>query len=489
MSARNLLDPPLREGPDRTAPRRWPRLWRPVAGFVVVVLLAAMIWAVATRSTAPRVPATEALPEPSAPEQPTGAVAPVEVPVTVAALATDEPCTRQITGTELPQPVPFRAEDLERMVPTQDELGSTLTGFSSDMMRHGFQGNSELSWAGELPGAEAMPATACDDLVRYGRMTGFTRAFETYDETGRRVSVSVHLFWAEEDATAWAQAFVEGLRSTVGQPDGATRLTTRPVPELGPDALLVDHEGPQGKRTWAMIRRGTVVGWVVDLHPGDAATIDVLGVAGELADRIDEITATATRRPHDQLDLAQLMSVPLPLSAYGDRYEGLDWMPLWGGCADLEEWAYVVGDDGAAAAREHGRVGVCTSMYSPDPDAELSHDVTLLWSRIEVFPDEDSASAYLWDARRGNAAEETFDVTGVADVDEAVGSRRTLDQAEDGSRWHTRVAVRTGVHLLTVAVNDRTDHDARAELTALAGQLTDRLTAFLELPQPDGETS
>ena len=59
-----------------------------------------------------------------------------------------------------------------------------------------------------------------------------------------------------------------------------------------------------------MFQRGPVVGWVVDLHPGADATIDVRAAADLMAARVESVIEKAESRPRAGFDAAQLLSVP-----------------------------------------------------------------------------------------------------------------------------------------------------------------------------------
>lgn len=439
---------------------------RPVVVALAVVaagaFVAAPLWLAQTRSAPPAPIVDDPLPidDPAIDED--GSTPP---PVqTAAALGTDQPCTRALRAGSAPVPVPFRAEDLPRMVPAQEDLGPALAGFESDLIRHGYHHNAELSTI------EVHPPDLCEDLERFGRMIGFGNGYETYEARPRRVLTAVHLFWDEEGAAGWAEAFVDATRWEVGTPEGPSRFQVELLPELGPAAWMVQHDGPEGTRTWAILQHGPVVGWVVDLHPGSAPTVDVLDAARVMGTRIEQVTTEATGRSRDGLDIAQLMSVPLPLAELGEPYAGLAWNDFWGGCTDLDEWAMIVDDTAVERARKFGVTGLCTGMYGPDGGSEGRH--LQIWTRISVLPDSASADAFLTSQVGG----QSFEVSELS-VDEAYGW--VLPPGQEGDPWGTRVKLRRDRYVLEVGLNEDTGRDARAELVTIAARLDARLTALL----------
>lgn len=432
------------------------RIW---AAWVVAALLGAcggddtMTTAAEPSSANNEEPATV---EPSAPEAP----APPGV-------ASSEPCTRTVASGRPVPPAGFRAEDLIAMVPGPVDLGIDTDELTVDVVRHGYHGNAELEVI------EVHAPTLCDDLERFGRITGFGRGFMSLEERPRRVVVSVHLFWDDQGAAMWTDAFVQGLQIGAGGPAGPTRVDVRPAEELGAGGLLLEHEGPEGVRTWAILQRGPIVGWVVDVHPGPATTVDVPATAQQLAARIEQVVADVGRRPDGGLDVTALLSAPLLQSELDERYADSEWDAFWGGCTDNEELGFIAEEASAALAERSGRLVGCTAMYRHEE---------MPWSGVSAFPDDASAAQYLRElpeALEGEA--QTFEVTGLVHVDEtsAVQLRQPGSSGETGA-WHTRVAFRRGPYVGTVAVmRVGAEAEQRASVATMAVRLSQRLDHLL----------
>lgn len=387
------------------------------------------------------------------------------MPATDVALLSDEPCSRTIAETNtVPERAPFHLEDLERMVLERDDVEG-LAGFESDMLRHGYWGN------GELRTLEVNPPSTCELMKTHGRINGFANAYDRYTQPSQLATFAVHLFWNGLDARAWNDAFVNDTKASVGKPEGPTRFEMRPVEELGPGGLVGEHEGPDGIRSWAMFVRGPIVGWVVDLHQGARPHFDVVAAARTMAARVDEVAADAERRGDTGVDAAQVLSGPLTLDDWGDRYAGLEWDPFFGGCADAEERAAIAGEEEAEDARTFGRITGCTSMYSP-PEGTDS-EIVRVFSSMQVFRDEQGAAADLDDAVKELEARggQRFTVEPIGDA--AVGV--VQPPSADAGYTQTRVLFRIDDVLASVALHDESDRDARAELTALAQKLEARL--------------
>ena len=363
------------------------------------------------------------------------------------ALASDEPCTRTTDG--VPALLPLTVEDLPAMTLSREEVGG-LVGWESDMGRHGYWGNDELQ------SMEVNPPSTCEDLERHGRILGFANAWTKWEDTPQQVTVSVHAFWDADGARRWFGSYnteMATLRQTV---DG-----------LGDEAILAVHEGPDGTRDWVMFRQGPLLGWVTTLNHD----LDHEAVARRLATKMAEVTTTG-----GAIDAAGLLSAPLPLEAYGERGDGLRWDSFFGGCADTEERASIVGEEEAARSAGFGRISGCTAMYSPPEGTDTS--VVRVFSAVQVYRDAEGAAADLRDAaeRRVRDGGTRFDpgTTG----DDAYGM--VLSTGGDTRSTQTRIAFRVGRLTGTVAVDDQDDADATAEVRALAVELAARIERMLE---------
>lgn len=384
------------------------------------------------------------------------------------ALWSDEPCTRAVSKAgAVPAAVPFRLEDLEHMVLSRDDVGG-LRGFESDIGRHGYWGN------GELRSMEVNPPSTCDDTRKHGRIIGFANTYDKMSRPARLVTFSVHLFFTEADARGWVDAYTNGLKASVGTSDGPKRFDARPLDQLGPGAVLADHDGPDGVRTWAMFVRGPIVGWVTDLHTS-SSNIDTVAAATAMASRIEQVSKDAKARATQVLDAARLLSAPLPLSDYGSRYAGLQWNFFFGGCADTEERASIVGKESAARVAGFGRLTGCTNMYAPPRDAKSS--IVRVFSNVQVFNDAQGVSADIADriSRLPAGKANRFEI---AVGEESVAS---VSPPHDGQDFtNTSVTFRIGNIEAGISIHDKDPHDAKAEVTALAMKLRDRIEKLLE---------
>lgn len=439
--------------------------------------MAAMLWAGgllmsacssggATHPTATsRPPSTPAAPSSSTTTLPTEA-----------GLLSDEPCTRSVAAPgSLPARVGLRLDDLEHMVLSRDDVGG-LSGFESDMSRHGYWGNDEIRYM------EVNPPSTCDDTKRFGRIVGFANAYEPTSRVRRQVTFSVHLFWRESDARAWVDSFTNAIKASVGTPDGPARFDAQPVTELGPNAVLADDEGHDGVRTWVMFVRGPIVGWVTDLHPrGSRPSIDVTSTATTMAARVEKENTDAAARPAGpSLDAAGLISAPLPLAELGPRFAGLRWDWFLGGCSDTEERAANIGEQAAVRSAGFGRVVGCTSMY--DPQEDTSRDVARVFTSVQFYNDDKGASADLADlmARSQAAGAQRFDPGSIGD--EAFGMVTPPTGSDPYPQ--TRITFRIGNLIAIAGVQDKAPRDANGEITALALKLHARIEGLLRGTNP-----
>ena len=382
-------------------------------------------------------------------------------------VASDEPCTRHVAPGQPPSAVGLRGEDLERMVLTQDELGPAAADFEGDPVTHGFHDNAEL------PMIEVGdPTHACDDLAESGRITGYGTGLTAPPEERRRIVVSVHLFVDEAGATGWVDVLLERFRAQVG--DGVESFEATPSDELGAGGFLLRHVGPEGIRDWALIRRGPLVGSVVDVHKAPAPTLDVASAAKALGAKIDTVVAGVGQRPPvDDLDVSAMKSALVPRAELGDRYAELEWDSFFGGCADAFEREAVAGEDELEDVRRYGRVTGCTAMYSPSESALQRGDpgpVVRVFTAIHAFADATGASGYLQDTATELEGGRAIDVATIGDETAAVVAPET-----DSGPRHTRVLFRVGKYVALAALQERGDDDRRAEVERIATRLHERV--------------
>ena len=365
--------------------------------------------------------------------------------------------------------VPFQLQDLEAMIPPPADVGG-MVGFEDDLFSHGYHDNAELTSI--VPNA----STTCDDLEQFGRITGFGIGYARPDDPTHNVLFAVHLFADEVAAKAWQDAFFGSMAASAGKPDGPTSLTATQPGGLPDGAVVVEHVGSDGVRTWASVTRGQIVGWVIDLHSEGEPTINVPHAAATLVDRIDAVTAGVVADRAGP-DAAHLLSAPLPQSAYGARAASLTWDWFFGGCADAVERGMIAGDQARVDAERFGRVSGCTAMYAPG-GAPAADGTVRVFSSVSLYETPDGASASLAATGAENAARggSAFDVPGLGDED---FGQVTPVSAEDSDYIDTRVMLRLGAYAATVALHSTAKADASAEVISWARALDERLAEFL----------
>jgi hypothetical protein len=385
-------------------------------------------------------------------------------------IATDEPCTRTVAAERDVFRIPFQLQDLERMIPSVADVPG-LAGFQDDQFTHGYHDNAELTTI--VPN----PPSTCRDLERLGRITGFGVGYARPDDSTHQVLFAAHLFGDEAGATAWPDAFFGPMAAAAGTPEGPASFTLTRPPGFPEGAILAEHVGPDGVRTWASTTRGRIVGWVIDLHPNGKPTIDLATALGILARRIDAAAEAATGdRPG--ADAAHLLSATLPRSSYGRRGESLAWDAFFGGCADAIERGMVAGDQARIDAQRFGRRSGCTAMYAPAGGAGPDGTVRV-FSAVSMYGSPEGASAAMAaliaeDAALGGVA---FAVPDLGD--EARGLAIPDVAAGDVTYNSTRITLRHGFYVGNVTFHSTADEDVSRELIERAVELDARMTAFL----------
>ncbi len=242
------------------------------------------------------------------------------------------------------------------------------------------------------------------------------------------------------------------------------------------DAVVAEHVGPEGVRSWAAIPRGRILGWVIDLHPEGAPPFDLPAAARVLADRIEAVTAQAADGAPPAADAAHLLSAPLPLAAWGERGQFLTWDWFLGGCADAVERGLVAGDQARLDAERFGRLSGCTALYAP-PVAPRPGGTIRLFSSVSAYGDDDGASASM-PASLADLEQEGGERFPVEDIgDEAIG----LVTTETGETRHTdtRIVLRRGPYVGVVNVQSWDPADLTDELVGQARTLEERMTTYL----------
>ena len=379
-------------------------------------------------------------------------------------IANDEPCTRTQSAVELNvRPVGFHHEDLEHMVLGSADVGG-LPDFYQDVERQGYHDNPEL--AALQPND---PGSICDDAVRFGRIEGYGNVYDSAGGT-RMVLFAVHLFWTAEDAAAWSKAYTDGLAPAPGDTSYTFELV--PAGLNIQDAALWIHTGRDGIRTWAIIQRGPVIGWIVDLHPEGSEAIDVAAAAALMATRIETVSAAVAARAPAGLDAVQLLSAPLPQSAWGDTAASLNWDPFFGGCQDTAERGFIVGEKAVADAARFGRLTGCTAMYANPGQAQ---DIVRVFSMVQVYRDADGASGALAAETADEKAQNAGTFDGVEFGDESIGF---LTSSATGPR-DTRLVMRVGNLLAIVSFQGSVAPERIDYVLEMARLLELRLDAIL----------
>jgi hypothetical protein len=388
---------------------------------------------------------------------------------TSSGIATDQPCSRSVAAEPDVFDVPFQLQDLEAMIPSPADVDG-MVGFEDDLFSHGYHDNAELTSI--VPN----PPTTCDDLERFGRITGFGIGYARPDDPTHSVLFAVHLFAHEAAAKAWPDAFFGSMAASAGKPGGPTAFTVTQPGGLPDGAVVVEHVGADGVRTWASATRGQIVGWVIDLHPEGEPTVDVPHAAATLVDRIDEVTA-GVGADRAGPDAAHLVSAPLPQSAYGERAAGLTWDSFFGGCADAVERGMIAGDQARVDAERFDRVSGCTAMYAPGGAATADGTVRV-FSSVSVYetPEGASASQAATHAENEALGGVDFEVSGLGD--EVMG-QITPVTGGDSSYTDTRVMLQRGPYAATTALHSTAPGNASAEVIDWARALDQRMTEFL----------
>jgi hypothetical protein len=267
----------------------------------------------------------------------------------------------------------------------------------------GLEGDQWVYLSGYLDNAEfgGRWAEGCEALARFGRLSGHRQEVADYtsvqDGTATpQVVVIAHLFQTEAGAkkymswvptaSPWICPFCNGVTA---DPWSLTETpATEPIPEAGPDAVLVRMTAEQGERRVGLVRRGLVVGEVMVVGPpGRPPNGDATALTVKLGDQIDSVDRIA--QPYDA---AQLLAAPLPLSAWGPEGVGLEWDVNYSGGRD--NWEYVDQSPDPTTAKDHvatfGRLVAYQANYGNPNEGP---DSPSRWVSTQVMVYRDASSA------------------------------------------------------------------------------------------------
>jgi hypothetical protein len=411
----------------------------------------------------------------------------------IGGLATDQPCSPMVAVDEL-VPLGVAVHELVPMVLDQEQLGATGEDWYQDVWNGRYNDDAELAPLGLF----SDPAT-CDRLAEFGRVTGYTGAWERWqDEDYAGRASSVHLFLDEPGAAALLEWLPEQLPGPPSRDDGQggtdvlEEVIREALPELGPGASAMLIRRTSGTQAWAWFQLGPIVGMVRLIEP-EASTEEATRLAWMLAERI--ATAPRTALPWDA---TAVLSAGLPLAELGAAYAGFEWAWWFGGCWDAAEAAEQSLDPEALTER-YARTGFlarCAAMYEPPPSTEVADcesspepgSVVRISSLVTPFESaEGAATAWAESLAEAEAAGgtdfERFDVPG---VEGAVGTRRPVN-AGDVTYTSTRVEFLHGPAIVAVFIHDQSETDHRAEMADLAVKLAARVDRVLPLPHPMGD--
>lgn len=399
----------------------------------------------------------------------------------VAALATDQSCTRRAAAGTTLQQVRVRPDDLQVMTLPRSLLPASVRGYPTDWTSYGFMDNVEL------PRVQTGPVNLCAINRTYGRIVGFSRGYAA----AQTVWTADHLFFSAAEASGWLSAYVAGMKALPGRKSITSVRVTSLAASLGAGAVKITSRCSSGcTLTHVMFRRGQIVGSVWDGHKaGVGNAIDVLATAKRLAARIANRTAQVNARTPDPADAVMQVSAGLPKSALGTRYAGLTWDWLFGGCWDVAEAASQTASTAeanayTAAATRFGQLTYCRAMYSPPAGGTLN-GIERVFTGGTLYTTATGAHGAMAKALVDAKARAGRTVGGTsygallrfspgALGDEAVGFRQRA-----GTTYLTRAFVRHGRYVETAALNSRYISGMVADVSRWARLQDRRVVALL----------
>ena len=398
----------------------------------------------------------------------------------VAALATDQACTRRAADGSTLQSVRVRPDDLQAMTLPRSSLPSSVRGYPTDWNSYGFIDNVEMPQVQQVG-----PTNLCAINRTYGRIVGFTRAYSG----AQSVWTADHLFFSATDAAGWLAAYVAGMRALPGHKGISSVRVTSLASSLGTGAVKITSRCSSGcTLTHVLFRRGQIIGSVWDGHgSGVGNAIDVVAVAKQLATRIAGRASSAASRAPDGYDAVMQLSAGLPKAALGTRYAPLTWDWLFGGCWDVAEAATQTNSPAeatayTAAATRFGQLTYCRAMYEAAPGKVTP--VERAFTGGTLYTTAAGAHGALLKALADAKARAGRTVGGTSYGavlqfspgslgDETVGFRQRA-----GTTYMTRALIRRGRYVETAALNARYFSGMVADVSRWA-KLLDRRVALL----------
>jgi hypothetical protein len=406
---------------------------------------------------------------------------PAATAATVAALATDQACTRRAPAGSTLTALKWRADDLPAMTLPKSSLGSAVSSYDTNWLTYGFMDNVEL------PHVVLGPKGWCAINRDNGRIVGFSRGLVGAED----VLTANHLFFTASDAARWITQYVAGMKALVGTSGVRKVAVTSVASALGTGAVRISATGTNGYVTSRVLfRRGQVVGEV--LVARSAAQRDVIGLvtaARALATTIARRTTAVSARGLVREDVAMQMSAGLPKSMLGTRYAKLAWDWFYGGCWDVAEAATQTCSAAEAkaykaAAARYGQLMFCRAMYAPASGAFLNNVQRVftggtLYKTATGANDAMTYNITQWRQRAGRTVGgTTYGPLGRPSVP-ALGDRVVALQQKAGNVWYTRILARHGRYVAVAQLGARAFSGMTADVKRWAGLLDTRVTKLL----------
>jgi hypothetical protein len=300
---------------------------------------------------------------------------------------TDQPCTATQEG-GAPVELGISLQEVAAMTVDPGDLEE----FTGDVWIHEsmFLDNFEFGtgWPEGCQAAEVL-----------GRVTGHMQSLTNYEAAQGEVATpqvlsTVHLFQTAAGAKAYMRWVPEAqpwpCPMCTGMMGGPVSLTEQPVTETlagaGAGGVLIHMRSEQGARDVALVRDGTVVGEVIVTGPsGRLPEIDIAALAARQATQISTVEPTG-----EPYDVMQVMSAPLPISAWAEDFGALEWDLNYAGGRDNWEYVQMAMDPTEAAAdlKEYQRLVGYQANFSPPPWVATA---------LTLYPDPERARAALED--------------------------------------------------------------------------------------------
>lgn len=305
----------------------------------------------------------------------------------VRGIDTDQPCTATQEG-GAPVKLGIALQEVAAMTVNPKDLDE-LTG---DQWTHESMFLDNFEFGADWP-------EGCQAAEVLGRVTGHMQNVTNYEAAQGEVATpqvisAVHLFQTAAGAKAYMRWVPEAqpwpCLMCTGMMGGPVSLSGKPETETlaggGAGAVLIHMRGEQGDRDVALVRDGAIVGEVIVTGPsGHLPEIDIEALAARQATQIS--AEKPTGKPYDVM---QVMSAPLPISAWADDFGALEWDLNYGGGRDNWEYVQLAIDPTEAAAdlKEYQRLVGYQANFSPPPWVATA---------LTLYPDPERARAALAD--------------------------------------------------------------------------------------------